>query len=99
MVTYNEDPSVEDRSGPNMPLSSFRDLRVWQEAMTLAIDIYRSTTKFPKDELYGLTQQMRRAAVSVPSNIAEGKGHYSNKDSAGFCSMCVALFKNCKHRF
>ena len=64
--------------------SSFRDLRVWQNAMTLATDIYRSTADFPRHELYGLSQQMRRAAVSVPSNIAEGKGQRTNKGFAQF---------------
>lgn len=64
--------------------SSFRDLRVWQEAMTLTGRVYRMTAEFPKTETYGLTQQMRRAAVSVPSNIAEGKGHRSNKEFAHF---------------
>ena len=67
-----------------MPSSSFRDLRVWQEAMKLAGQIYKSTASFPKHEIYGLSQQMRRAAVSVPSNIAEGKGHHSNKEFAHF---------------
>ncbi len=67
-----------------MSRSSFRDLRVWQEAMTLTTEIYRSTTIFPRHELYGLSQQMRRAAVSVPSNIAEGKGHRSNKEFVHF---------------
>jgi len=52
--------------------------------MTLATDIYRSTAGFPKHELYGLSQQMRRAAVSVPSNIAEGKGQRTNKGFAQF---------------
>ena len=60
--------------------SSFRDLRVWREAMRLTSQVYRSTAEFPKAEIYGLSQQMRRAAVSVPSNIAEGKGHHSNKE-------------------
>jgi four helix bundle protein len=64
--------------------SSFRDLRVWQEAMTLTAQVYRSTAEFPKSESYGLAQQMRRAAVSVPSNIAEGKGHRSNKEFVHF---------------
>ena len=63
---------------------SFRDLRVWHDAMKLTTAIYRSTTNFPKHEIYGLTQQMRRAAVSVPSNIAEGKGHYSNREFVRF---------------
>ena len=67
-----------------MSQSSFRDLRVWQEAMALAVEIYGSTARFPKHELYGLTQQIRRAAVSVPSNIAEGKGHYSDKEFSRF---------------
>jgi four helix bundle protein len=57
---------------------------VWQEAMALTIDIYRNTATFPKHELYGLTQQIRRAAVSIPSNIAEGKGHYSDKEFSRF---------------
>ena len=64
--------------------SSYRELRVWQEAMALAAQIYRSTAQFPKTETYGLTLQMRRAAVSVPSNIAEGKGHRSNKEFVHF---------------
>jgi len=67
-----------------MSSSSFQDLRVWQEAMKLAREIYRSTASFPKHELYGLSQQVRRAAVSVPSNIAEGKGHRSNKEFSHF---------------
>jgi len=67
-----------------MPASSFRDLRVWQEAMNLTAAIYRSTASFPKHELYGLSQQVRRAAVSVPSNIAEGKGHRSDKEFVHF---------------
>ncbi len=67
-----------------MSLSSFRDLRVWQEAMKLTTEIYRDTAKFPKHEVYGLSQQMRRAAVSVPSNIAEGKGHRSNREFSHF---------------
>ena len=64
--------------------ASFRELRVWQEAMKLTTEIYRSTTRFPKHELYGLSQQIRRAAVSVPSNIAEGKGHRSDKEFVRF---------------
>src|SRR6266567_5285840 len=67
-----------------MPSSSFRDLRVWQEAMRLTAEIYKSTANFPKHEQYGLTQQIRRAAVSVPSNIAEGKGHHSDKEFVRF---------------
>jgi four helix bundle protein len=64
--------------------SSFQDLRVWQEAIKLAVAIYGVTEKFPKHELYGLTSQIRRAAVSVASNIAEGKGHRSNREFCNF---------------
>jgi four helix bundle protein len=55
-----------------MSIRNFRDLRVWQTAMDLVEQIYRSTAGFPKQETFGLTAQMRRAAVSIPSNIAEG---------------------------
>jgi four helix bundle protein len=65
-------------------LGSFRDLRVWREAMKLAREVYRGTANFPRHELYGLTQQIRRAAVSVPSNVAEGKGRHSDKEFAHF---------------
>lgn len=53
---------------------SFRDLKAWQKAIELVSEIYAYTRSFPRDELFGLSAQLRRAAVSVPSNIAEGKG-------------------------
>jgi four helix bundle protein len=55
-------------------INSYPDLRVWQDAMTLAESCYRLTRQFPRDELFGLTSQIRRAAGSVPANIAEGHG-------------------------
>jgi len=55
-------------------INSYRDLRVWQDAMTLAESCYRLTGRFPRDELFGLTSQIRRAGASVPANIAEGHG-------------------------
>jgi four helix bundle protein len=67
-----------------MAKNSYRDLRIWQEAVDLALVVYRATAQFPKHELYGLTSQMRRAAVSVSSNIAEGKGHNSDGDFSRF---------------
>lgn len=67
-----------------MANSTFHDLRVWQEAINFTEEIYRMTMDFPKHELYDLTSQMRRAAVSVPSNIAEGKGHRSNPEFVRF---------------
>ena len=58
-------------------LKSFKDLQVWQKSYVLALDIYEATSNFPASEVYGLTAQIRRAAVSIPSNIAEGyaRGH------------------------
>jgi four helix bundle protein len=64
--------------------SSFQDLRIWQESMDLTVEIYRATNGFPRHEIYGLVSQMRRAAVSVPSNIAEGKGHRSDPEFVRF---------------
>ncbi|TAI67565.1 four helix bundle protein [Bradyrhizobium sp. Leo170] len=58
-------------------ISSYRDLRVWQDAMILAESCYRLTGRFPRDELFGLTSQVRRAAASIPANIAEGHGRES----------------------
>ena len=66
---------------------SYLDLRVWQRAMELVFGVYDVTRSFPKDELYGLVSQMRRAAVSVPSNIAEGKGRLTDRDRAHFYSQ------------
>lgn len=57
---------------------------MWQDAMDLAEEVYRATSEFPKHELYGLVSQMRRAAVSVPSNIAEGKARHSDPDFVRF---------------
>jgi four helix bundle protein len=62
----------------------YRNLVAWQKAKSLALNVYRCTRRFPKEEIYGLTSQMRRGAVSVPSNIAEGKGRYSHKDFVHF---------------
>ena len=57
-----------------MQVKGYRDLIVWQRAMDLVVDVYRLTSCFPREELYGLTAQVRRAAVSIPSNLAEGQG-------------------------
>ena len=63
---------------------SFRGLLVWRQAMALARDCYLLTKNFPREELYGLTSQLRRAAVSIPANIAEGSGRKTTKDYLNF---------------
>jgi four helix bundle protein len=70
-----------------MTVKSFRDLRVWQAAMELVEKIYRFTQKFPAQEMYGLTSQLRRAAVSIPSNIAEGHTRAHTKEYLNFLSV------------
>jgi four helix bundle protein len=67
---------------------SYRDLRVWQLAMELVVRVYAQAGSCPKQQTYGLTRQMRRSAVSVPSNIAEGKGRSTDWDRAVF--LCHA---------
>jgi four helix bundle protein len=61
-----------------MGMHNFRELKIWQRSMNLAEDIYKITAGFPKDELYGLCIQLKKCAVSVPSNISEGAGRASN---------------------
>ena len=78
--------------------SSYRDLRIWQEGVELALAIYRVTMIFPRHELYGLTSQMRRAAGSISSNIAEGKGTAPMETLGDFSSTRAAHFLNSKPR-
>jgi four helix bundle protein len=60
-------------------IKSYRDLRVWQDSMALAASCYRLTREFPKEELFGLTSQIRRSAASIPANIAEGHGRENTR--------------------
>ena len=82
-----------------MSNSSFTDLRVWQEAVDLATEVYGLTATFPKSEIYSLAQQMRRAAVSVPSNIAEGKGRGSPRDFRQFLYQARGSLWSCRPKF
>ncbi|TVP44041.1 MAG: four helix bundle protein [Mongoliibacter sp.] len=67
----------------------YKELKVWQKAIDLAVEIYRITEKLPKEEKYGLVGQMNRSAVSIPSNIAEGAGRNSNKDFNNFLGIAL----------
>lgn len=73
-----------------MEVKSFRDLRVWQAAMELTLAIYEITNGFPSEERYGLTSQLRRAAVSVPSNLAEGHTREGTREYLYFISVAQA---------
>jgi four helix bundle protein len=74
--------------------SGFRDLVVWQKSMQLAVEIYELTKEFPREEVYGLTSQMRRSAVSIPSNIAERQGRANPAEFRQFVS--IARGSNCE---
>lgn len=68
-------------------INSYRDLIVWQKSVALVVKIYEITKLFPRSEIFGLTNQMRRAAVSIPSNISEGYGRRSRADYKRFLSI------------
>jgi four helix bundle protein len=70
-----------------MTLTHYRDLIAWQKAMSLVTCVYEWSKQWPDDERFGLTAQIRRAAVSIPSNIAEGQGRFGNKEFARYLSM------------
>ena len=70
-------------------MKNFRDLKVWQKGHELAIAVYKVTKTFPPDELYGLTSQMRRASVSIPTNIAEGCGRGGNAEFGRFLQVAM----------
>ena len=76
-----------------MGIQSYRELRVWQAAMDLATACYNATRSFPKDELYGLTAQSRRAAASVPANIAEGYGRKTRGEYIQFLYIAQGSLK------
>ena len=70
-----------------LDLKSYQELLVWQRALDLTIAVYRCSKAFPREEVYGLTSQIRRAAVSVPSNIAEGYGRGTRRDYRHFLAI------------
>ena len=79
-----------------MQIRSFRDLRVWQAGIDLVRQVYELTSKLPRSEVYGLASQMQRAAVSIPSNIAEGHARESTKDFFSICPLLKLLLQNWK---
>jgi four helix bundle protein len=70
-------------------VQDFRELKVWQKAHRLTLAVYRATSGFPREELYGLTTQIRRASSSIPANVAEGCGRQGDAEFARFCSIAL----------
>ena len=70
-----------------MPINDYKDFKVWQKAMDLVVEVYQVTKLLPKYETYGLADQMRRAVVSIPSNIAEGQGRHSTVEFIRFLNI------------
>lgn len=70
-------------------MKDFHELLVWQKAHRLALTVYKATADFPREELYGLTAQLRRASASIPANLAEGCGRNGDAELARFCSIAM----------
>ncbi len=81
----------------NPPAATFRDLPVWQKAHALVLRIYSFTAKFPKQEMYGLTSQLRRASVSVPANIAEGFRRRSRTEKARYMNIAQSSLEESRY--
>lgn len=79
------------------PARSFQDLSVWQKAHQFVLAIYRLTDSFPKHELFGLTSQLRRAAVSIAANIAEGFAKKGRNDKACFMNIAQGSIEECRY--
>jgi four helix bundle protein len=82
---------------PRQPARTFRDLVVWQKAHEFVLAIYRLTESFPDREKYGLAHQMRRAAVSIPANIAEGFGKRSQAEKSRFLNIAEGSLEECRY--
>ncbi len=82
-------PNLEPRTTDHEAMRSHKDLDVWKQAITLAKIVYQTTGEYPKEEMFGLVSQMRRAAVSIASNIAEGAARHGNKEFIQFLYVAV----------
>lgn len=79
------------------PAKNFHDLIVWQKSHKFVLEVYRITGEFPKNEIYGLTSQFRRAAISVPANIAEGFKKKGKADKARFLNIAQGSLEECRY--
>lgn len=78
-------------------MEAFENLEIWKKAHQFVLDVYKLSSQFPKEETYGLTSQFRRAAVSIPANIAEGYPKFSKKDKARFYEIAKASLSECSY--
>jgi four helix bundle protein len=85
---------IANKPGARVTKQSFRDLHVWQRSMELSLAVYRLTQIFPREEAFGLTSQLRRSAISVPSNVAEGHGRMNPREFKRF--LLIARGSNCE---
>lgn len=81
-----------------MKVRNYQDLIVWQKAMDLVELVYAETKSFPREEIYGLTSQLRKAAVSIPSNIAEGQGRRTTADFVRHLSISYGSLREVEHK-
>ncbi|MGB9409199.1 MAG: four helix bundle protein [Terracidiphilus sp.] len=93
-VKREEDEVMVDKPRTQSTMQSFRDLQVWQRSMELTVAVYRLTKCFPREEAFGLTSQLRRSAISIPSNIAEGHGRMNPREFKHF--LLIARASNCE---
>ncbi len=84
-----EKDNIKQDNNINLEIKSHKDLKVWQESMDLVIEVYDLSKSFPKEEQFGLTSQIRRSCISIPSNIAEGAGRKGRKEFTRF--LYIAL--------
>ncbi len=89
--------SSEFGVGGKGPVQTFEDLIVWQEAQNLAVEIYKATNSFPKEEVFGITSQIRRSSSSISANIAEGFGRPSINDKLHFMSIAYGSLLEVKN--
>ncbi len=80
-----------------MPAHRFEDVEIWKKSHRFVLEVYRLTENFPKHELYGLTSQLRRAAVSIPANFAEGFGKATKPDKLRFYNIAQGSLEECRY--
>jgi len=87
----------EQEAGMKTPAKTFQDLEVWKNSHAFVLDVYRLTATFPTDERFGMISQFRRAAVSIPANIAEGFRKYTSADKARFFNTAEGSLEECRY--